>query len=407
MLTPCQFSESDDLPSFYIPVAEVRVDEKKFGPTEIPMIYDEGGEPVLSIGKFFPRDFHALNSTVEIRFRGDDEPWPLILTKRSIKFEQDEPEVEAQFTRLPFVLESTRTSQRFEAVLFNAPKFISKPIILIDETGSEFNISPLKSKEGSPCLVTSNLKLDADDPFRPLSTIIDFLTFVKGSHCGIGNLFAFDESDSVAFKLLGFSRIDRGDRETNWFDIEIQHLLPEIFLLFSKASADKMTKRALRQTISFYRASNVSRSHSLEMSIIGAHGALEAMVNFVLSFRAGWSKRLLDDRSIPFSEKSRAACSYFGMRSEVLEHSPELFKLSKARNSIDVFEIISFFRNKLVHQDEKFEPSGLQLHEAWLISQWLVEVLVFGVIGYRGKVIDRRIYGGWRGTTCEIPLERT
>jgi hypothetical protein len=104
-----------------------------------------------------------------------------------------------------------------------------------------------------------------------------------------------------------------GPRVTNWFDIEIQRSLPEIFLLFSEACTDVLTNRALRQTINFYRASNASRQLSIEMSIIAAHSALEAIVNFILEHRAGWSKSMMNNRSIFFSDKSRAAALNFGI----------------------------------------------------------------------------------------------
>jgi hypothetical protein len=143
------------------------------------------------------------------------------------------------------------------------------------------------------------------------------------------------------------------------------------------------------------------------MSIIAAHSALEAIVNFILEHRAGWSKSMMSNRSISFSDKNRAAALHFGIDGNLLSQSPELTKFSKAAQNIDIFDIISRFRNKLVHQDTKAPPTGIQLHETWLIAQWLVEILVFGVIGYRGVIIDRRIYNGWRGTTCQIPFSRS
>ena len=168
--------------------------------------------------------------------------------------------------------------------------------------------------------------------------------------------------------------------------------------------SNPVTRRALRQTISFYRSSNASRAVSIEMAIIAAHSALEAIVNYTLHVRAGWSVRLLDERAIRFSDKMRAAAAYFDLHEGVLDHSPALTDLSRQRNNIDAYDLISFIRNKLVHQDAKFVPTGLQLHEAWSIAQWLVEVLLFGVIGYQGEVIERRIYNGWRGTTARLPI---
>jgi hypothetical protein len=230
------------------------------------------------------------------------------------------------------------------------------------------------------------------------------MTFMKGSHCGFGNLHAFGSEGDVSYRLLGFTPNDKSvRRQTNWFDIEVQKDLPAVFSKFSLAMEHETTNQALRQTINFYRASNVSRDVSIEMAIIAAHSSLEAIVNFILASNAGWSKSLMAERSISFADKLRAAASFYKLDCDILEHSPNLLKLCKARSDLDAYKMVSFIRNKLVHQDNKYVPTGLELHEAWLISQWLVEVLIFGVVGYGGQMIDRRIYNGWRGTTCAIP----
>ena len=406
MLLPRQFQNIEQLPSFSLNVEEVLIDGVDMGPSEISISYDEQGNPLLNFGDIFPPTLNLLECKVLVKYRSNSAPVPIFITKKSYSSGQAMPKVEARLTRVPLVLEDSPKSKRFEAVLLSAPMFRTIPIILYDENGIKFEIEPFKPEEGSMCLITSDMNLDAESPLNPLSTLLNFLTFVKGSHCGLGNLFAYDANDAVAFRLLGFSRNDPAKRETNWFDVEIQQCLPEMFLMFSKASTDELTNRALRQTIDFYRASNASRGVSIEMSIIAAHSALEAIVNFILAYRAGWSKSMLGNRSIAFSDKNRAAAQYFGIHNDLLSQSPELSKYSKSSNDTDVFEIISQFRNKLVHQDTKKSPSGIQLHETWLIAQWLVEILIFGVIGYRDAIIDRRIYDGWRGTTCQVPLSR-
>jgi len=243
-----------------------------------------------------------------------------------------------------------------------------------------------------------------------LGHLINFLTFVKGSYAGIGNVKAYDENGASAFDVIGFSRNDVfrfgdiGKRETNWFQGGIQTHLPNIYIGFIAAMSEMTTKQALRQTIAFYRASTVARASSIEMAIIAAHTALEAIVNYILEYKAGWSATLLSERSAPFSDKARAAAAYCRFTGDALAHSPELLKEAKRRNDKDAFQLISFMRNKLVHQDPKFTPTGIQLHETWCIAMWLVEVFIFYLIGYHGDMIDRRVYTGWQGATCKVPL---
>lgn len=407
ILFPDQLIDIKQIPPFSLAVEWVEIDGEVRGAAEILISYDALGRPLLNLGDFFPSSLAALESKIQVKYKMASEPWPIIVTKRSFNSKKTKPIVEARLSRAPLVLVDSPNSKRFEAVLLSAPLLVSEPIFLCDQNGTKFELNPFKSEDGATCLVRSDMELEASAPLKPLETLLNFLTFAKGCHCGLGHMFAYDENNSVAFRLLGFSRNDIEKRETNWFDIEIQNNLPEIFLLFSKASTDSLTNKALRQTIDFYRASNVSRRVSVEVSIIVAHSALEAIVNFILAHRAGWSKSMMNNRTIAFSDKSRAAALHYGIDSDLLSQSPELSKFSKNNQNIDVFEIISRFRNKLVHQDTKTSPTGIQLHETWLITQWLVEILIFGVIGYRGAIIDRRIYNGWRGATCQVPLSRS
>ncbi len=405
MIPPDQFNDIESLPSFLVPVEQVLLNGENLGPCDLSISYDHSCRPLISFGDFFAPDLSILECEVSVLYKKDSTPCPIIITKRSYNLERNKPTVEARLTREPLALIDKSHSQKFEAVLLSVPNFFSNPIRLQNESGDKFEIIPFESAEGSNCVVHSDLKLDPNEPLKPLSVFLDFMTFMKGSDCGFGNLFAYDENGEISFRLLGFSRNDSARRKTNWFDIEMQDKLPQIFLMFSKACSDELASKALRQTINFYRASNASRDVSIEMAIIAAHSALEAIVNFILSYRAGWSKSMLTNRTISFSDKNRAASLYLGVQSNLLSRSPALSDYSKKNRDLDVFDIVSQFRNKLVHQDTKTSPTGIQLHEVWLISQWLVEILIFGLIGYRGTIIDRRIYTGWRGTTCEVPIK--
>lgn len=409
MLSPEQFDTSDPLPPFTISVKNLQIGGRDIGAVDIPVTYNPDWHPVFQLGEFCQASqAFSLDSFAAIQLAGSDENIELLVTRCQYRFDLglEAFEMEAQLARLPLVLKSLPRAQSFRAVLLSPPRLIKKSILLRENEKCEFEIIPFQTRNCSPCLVSSNLALDTSDPIAPLSNFNTFITFMKGSYCGFGNLVASNKDGSTAFQFLGFTNNDPMKRQTNWFDIEIQNYLPDIFKCFSSASANETTRRALRQAISFYRASNTSRDVSIEMSIIAAYSALEAIVNYVLEFRAGWSQTLMIERSVAFSDKLRAATAYFGLSGDVLEHSPELAKLSKSRNNIDVFDLIAFIRNKLVHQDQKFQATGLVLHETWLVAQWLLEVLVFGVIGYYGKIMDRRIYNGWRGETMSIPLRR-
>jgi hypothetical protein len=417
MLSPRQFDTDDDLPRFTTPVENLRIGETDFGPVEVPTSYSADWSPLFHLDEFasssqFSKSIEFLSDfPVLIQFTGTAEPVKLLVSK--INFVGPNPSdvmLEAHSRFLPIAFGPLQIGSSFAAVVLSPPAFLGNILRLPVNQSDAFELVPFKTKGAKACLLRASGCFNRDRLFSQLGDLMDFLTFLKGSYAGIGNVEVFDEHAAPDFNMLGFSLNDdwyngtTGKRAINWFDFEIQKNLPEVFIGFTKAMSDPTTRQALRQTIGYYRASTVVRASSVEMAIIAAHTALEAIVNYILEHQAGWSATLRSERSSPFADKASAAAAYCRFTGDALEHSPELMKLAKSRNNMNAFEVISFFRNKLVHQDAKVTPTGLQLHETWTVAMWLIEVFVFYLIGYRGQIIDRRVYTGWRGTTCEIPL---
>ncbi|WP_086053217.1 hypothetical protein [Pseudoruegeria sp. SK021] len=386
MLNINQFDTTEDLPKFYLPVLNLKMGNLNTGPVEIPVSYGSNWEVIFHLGEFASyldavKDFFSEIYTASISLETLNSPVELMISKRKLSSEKDRVVIEARARTEPILLAHSTSGIGFKAVLISAPTFLQKPITLRDAHSNEFEITPPTSKDCTTCIVSSSQNVVSENLLGNLQSFLTFLTFVKGSHSGFGNLTASSENGEAAIELIGFTKNDSDKRQTNWFDVEVQNHLPEVFFAFSSSMTDAAAKHALRQSINFYRASNASRGVSLEMSIIAAHTALEAIVNFILESKAGWTKNKSLEK-IPFSDKLRAATAFYGLQGDPLEHSPNLLKLSSSRQNQDAFELISFFRNKLVHQDPKLIPSGTQLLEIWLVAQWLVEILVFGVIGH-------------------------
>lgn len=120
--------------------------------------------------------------------------------------------------------------------------------------------------------------------------------------------------------------------------------------------------------------------------------------------RAGWSDALIKNRQISFHDKLRAAASFIQIDCDLLEHSPQLRIRAKADNNIDAFELVSKFRNRIVHADKGFSVTGHQLMEIFEFSQWLCEIFLFYFLDYWGEMYDRRRYTGFRGPAVRIPL---
>jgi len=204
---------------------------------------------------------------------------------------------------------------------------------------------------------------------------------VRGAHSGIGNAIARD-NEGLAFALLGFTRSDQFDVKIGWCDIESVKQLPEIFDHYKSAVSIAEDTFPLLRTIEFYRASNTARDASLEMAVVASHAALETIVPHVLQSHAGWSKNLLNSRGA-FHDKLRAAASFVGLTTDPDEHAPEVRKRYNDFSGADAFELISIFRNRIVHQGKRFKYSGIELVEVWEMSQWLVEIFLFHFLRFR------------------------
>ncbi len=81
-------------------------------------------------------------------------------------------------------------------------------------------------------------------------------------------------------------------------------------------------------------------------------------------------------------------------------------KRAKADGNLDAFEILSKFRNRIVHADKNFNVTGHELMEIWQFSQWLCEVMLFYLLNYRGEMYDRRRHTGFRGPAVSVPLPK-
>ncbi len=161
----------------------------------------------------------------------------------------------------------------------------------------------------------------------------------------------------LKFAYLGFTRLDQFHTATGWCDMAIVKSLPEIYELYSEAVAKKADKIPLLKAIEFYRASNISRESSTEMAVVASHAALETLVPHLLATKAGWSNNLLA-KQVSFHDKLRAAANFAGIVGDPFEHLPDLKSRSKAESNIDAYELLSKFRNRIVHQGKPFNYKG-------------------------------------------------
>lgn len=221
------------------------------------------------------------------------------------------------------------------------------------------------------------------------------LSFVRGCKVGVGNIAASEGAD-LSMQILGFSNYDLNFDFPSWYSAAHFNMLPEILGKFGAALNNEEHDSAVLYALEFYGASNVASYHNRELAIVSSYTALEILTHFMLREKAGWSSDLLGSRA-KFADKLRAAAHFVGLSDDPMLGLEKLQSVSQRYSNIDGFEILARGRNSIVHAEKKFFLSGVELFELLQMAQWLCEVLLFTLVGYRGTMSDRRQMGGWKG----------
>jgi len=361
--------------------------------------------------------FKLLGSDAHAMITGPHFPEPVTLLSVSI---QDDVTVYLP-SRQPLLWRRDDCAQTVSAVLVNGPslEFASGRLTFSVE---DFEIDCREFKSArefrredrfhkDDCIATASVTMarkdggpiSSDQAFTAMCDLAQFLSFLRGGNCTIGNIRGANADHQLAFAHLGFGKVDGFRVERNWCEEQVVRDAPAIYSLFLAAMSDAENARVLRRAIDYYRTANVSRAFSPEMALVASYAALETLVPHILSGRAGWSNNLLGGQTA-FADKLRAATAFVGLTTQPLEHAPDLTKRAKADANGDAFEILALFRNRITHHRKAFEYSGREIMEAWQMSQWLCELLLLYLIEHRGNMNDRRRYSGWRGPPVPVPM---
>lgn len=321
----------------------------------------------------------------------------------------------------PFLMDFGEEAKRIEAVIINGPNISERPKNnTFEYKGLSITVSELPSTKEHredyrslqhEYIATQKIEAISLDgstiPHELAFTVINhfsrFLTFVRGGKSNIGNIIGYSPSNELAYAHIGFAQKDQFQVAEGWFDGNYITCLSDLYKQYTSAVEKKEDTYVLLRAIEFYRDSNIARDSSPELALVASCASLETLVPHILSSRAGWSSNLLGLQS-SFHDKIRAAATFIGLNTNLYEHLPEIEKKAKILNNIDAYEMLTRFRNQIVHQGKPFKYSALELMEAWQFSQWLAEIVLFYYLGYRGKMIDRREYGGYVGSTVQVPL---
>lgn len=356
----------------------------------------------------------------EVRLRSAGLRNEIVLAISSIQIGVPVSAYEFVAVKEPVHLDIRGDAKFAEVVIINGPHVQTGPIELeVDSfrlTITNFHSSAPTGRErrqlkfdflptGSVCInPVDGSRMGSEVVLKLLNELLLFLAFVRGGFSSLGHVLGKNAPDELAFACLGFMRCDPYIVEQGWYGLGIGPDIRPLFSNFVATLRDNDDAPVVRQAIGYYRASNVIRETSLEMGLVASYAALETLVPHVLHRRAGWSSNLLGAQT-SFHDRLRAAAHFIGLIGDPFEHLDKLRTKAAAENRIDAFQMISKMRNRVTHPKAKPTHTGVELYEAWQLSQWLVEILIFYMLRYRGRMRDRRRYrGGWTGQTTSVPL---
>ena len=408
---------------FAVPASELHIDNALEKNVRLEASYDRHMRLSFRyFGVLRPESFGAAQQKIWMSGHNFPEDVSLIATLKRITSDGTFEMRMASKTE-PFLMRQRDDATHVNAVVINGPEiYLGEQHLLFEHDGFQINYEEFpkteelrEQKKGlrKDCIATGILKVSRTDKsiiepnaaLRAISHLARYLRFVRGGNCGIGHMVGLNKSEEIAFTYLGFQPCDQFHLSTGWHDLTTGGCLSEVYRLYSDAVRVEADTFVILRAIAFYRASNVTRDSDLEMALVAGHTALETLVPHLLLTRFGWSNSKLQDKA--FHDKLRAVVGLVGLLGDPFEHLPEIGNRALLESCRDAYELLSRFRNRIVHPGDGFKYTGVELTEVWNFSLWLCEVLIFFYIGYRGKMNDRRKYNGWRGGAVAVPLPKT
>ncbi|ESY29547.1 hypothetical protein X748_27670 [Mesorhizobium sp. LNJC386A00] len=245
--------------------------------------------------------------------------------------------------------------------------------------------------------------LKAAKVYEFLDRVSDFLGFIKGTRVGYGEV---RNAARDGFRCLGFTRADRLEAPKNWFHWALAEELPTLFATYMTIFQTPEAKRGVGRALAYYKISNLSRYDSVETAVIMSAAGLETLAAYILGTSGGWTASML--RNVSLAEQIRACTRLLKIEGDPADQSELLRKRLKAKKgqpARDGFSLLTEFRNGVTHSTPF--TYDLDIFDAWDASQWLLEMQVLALFGYRGKYQDRRLQmRSYAGNLATLPVSQ-
>lgn len=220
-----------------------------------------------------------------------------------------------------------------------------------------------------------------------LQTLHLFLSFVRGSYCGITFLEGRDAGQNCVWEQWGTYKVEPWRRELqSWADGLNSHTLSPVFEGFWKLLKDPSHSDTVSQVINWYLRSN--ESIEPEVSIVLTQAALERLANATI----GSKKKVAENDGGEEYTRDwiKRALGKMGISPALPAECVELSKLGKVRNWLHGPQALVSIRNRLVHPNKTDNAiSASTLSEARALGLHYVELMLLKLTGHNGRYLNR------------------
>jgi len=232
-----------------------------------------------------------------------------------------------------------------------------------------------------------------DDLFESLHYV---LSFARGRYVSAGMM--SERSPTPHWDTIGVPHICSlwSNQTLSWNpNQESSSVLSELFSLFRTEWKTPETRALLKQVLFWYVSSNL-QAVRVSGGILLSHFALERLA-WQYFRNQGVSRKGIT--SLNVADQLRMYISSLGLSREIPSSLTRLHAASTNVQSIkdfggDLAAVLVSLRNNLAHPEDKHggQLDDSEIHfEAWNAYQWLLELGILRLIGYRGLYRDRLI----------------
>lgn len=258
----------------------------------------------------------------------------------------------------------------------------------------------LKAKSGSVITHIGRVHRKDNKQFKT-SNIIEFLdnisiamSFASGRYVGFSTAIGYRD-ESIVYKMWGESRVSPFRFVPNWTDtISNYHNIEKYMSLMCKNLEDRYFGKAIRSVVNWYIES--LRSVTLENNIISVHVALETLSYIVLVEQ----EKVLTDDGFDKNNSSKNLRLLLEYCKIPYGKSDLVFFDAWINDKFDDgIDLLTYYRNTIVHPSRKTKRARLELEDMWNIVNLgtkYIELSVLYIVGYKGEFSDRlkeRSYG--------------